>query len=781
MELTTKERIKMLAGKGMWHNEDLDGKVPSALLSDGPHGLRRQNEVNRGWHDSIPATCYPTASALACSWDLDAIGDMAESLGIEAWNNGVSVVLGPGTNMKRSPLCGRNFEYFSEDPYLAGQIATKFVNTVQRQGVGTSLKHFAANSQETERLVDNSVVDERTLREIYLTAFEETVKKAQPATVMASYNMINGTHSTENDYLLNKILREEWGFKGLVVSDWAACSDLTKSVPAGVDLDMPGTSGYHQEKCIKDYENGKISEEDIVRASDRVLALITKYEPKNRKHIQHDYHKTALDVAKKCAVLLKNEGMLPLENAKTVTVIGEMARNVRFQGGGSSHINVPHYKNILDAFKEKGIKCEFAKGYSIEDPEFDIRLEMEAEDLAKTAAEEGRPVLFFGGLTDGTESEGFDRRDLSMPANQVRLFNKLSGINKNMIYVSFSGSPYTMPFADKTKAILQMYLCGEASGEAAVSILTGETNPSGKLAETFPVKIEDTPAFENFGTKDKNVEYKEGVFIGYRHYDTKNIPVEYPFGYGLSYTNFEYEDIELKRGEKPLEFIVSFKVKNIGKRAGYETAEVYVENPHEGRPVKELRGFTKLYLEPGETKQAEVKLTARSFSFYDVTRKTFAVPEGVYKVLVGASSRDIRLSKEVNVSRLDTEGCELPVITKEEYAASVEKKVYIRADGTEGDPYFTYGETGPYTMSSSLNELSTESRLARTLIKKEVERILKEQGVESEDDPKVRGIIDGMMSTTIDSVANYSGGRISFETCENIVKQANKKLDKETK
>ncbi len=777
MELTVKEKIRTLAGKGAWHNEDLDGKLPSVHLSDGPHGLRKQNETNNGINDSIPATCYPTASALACSWDLDAIKEMAESLGKEAWNMDVSVLLGPGVNMKRSPLCGRNFEYFSEDPFLAGKIATTYVNAVQEQGVGTSLKHFAANSQETVRMTSNSVIDERTLREIYLAAFEMTVKNAQPATIMASYNMINGAHSTENKRLLTDILRNEWGFKGLVMSDWGACSRLSTSVKAGQDLDMPGTRGEHQEKCIKDFEEGLITEDEINVAAERMMALVDKYNyKKSRTRKPCDHHKAAVDVAKKCAVLLKNDGILPLEGAKKVTVIGELARTMRFQGGGSSHINVPEYKNAIKALEELGISVEFAPGYHVKDDIAEIALEMEAEDVARVAAQEGRPVLFFGGLTDIAEGEGYDRTTLAMPQNQVRLFDKIYAANDNIIYVSFSGAPYTVPFATKVRAMLHMYLCGEATGEASVSILTGETNPSGKLAETFPVDIEDTPACGSFGTREKNVDYSEGVLIGYRYYDTKHMAVEYPFGFGLSYTNFEYEDLRVRKGEKPLEYTVTFKIRNIGERDGYEAAQIYVGNPGELRPVKELKGFAKPFVKKGETVEVSVTLDARSFAIYDVLGRSFAVPEGNYQILVGASSRDIRLTGNIAVAALDAEGASLPVITADRAAESMKTKLYLLADGTEGDPFFSFDKPGiePYTLSASLSELSKDSPLARKVMKSEEEKIRNNNPDRKPDDPEMLGWIAGMKESTLDCCTNNSGGSISYALAERIVKQANK-------
>lgn len=789
--LTTNEKIRILSGKGAWHNDDLDGKLPSIHLSDGPHGLRKQPEVNNGNNDSIPATCYPTASALACSWDMSAIDEMAESLGKEAWNMDVSVLLGPGTNMKRSPLCGRNFEYFSEDPYLAGQIATHFVNKVQEQGVATSLKHYCANSQETMRMTSNSVIDERTLREIYLSAFEMTVKNAQPATIMSSYNMVNGTHSTENGYLQNIILRDEWGFEGLVMSDWGACSDLAKSVHAGMDLEMPSSRGAHPEKMQKQFKAGLVEEKDIDVAVARVVALAEKYNPKGREKKPCNYHEAALSVAKRCAVLLKNDGVLPLDGITEVTVIGELARTMRFQGGGSSHINVPDYVNAIEALQKKGIKVNFASGYKVDSEEIDIQKELEAVELAKACSGD-TPILFFGGLTDLAEGEGYDRTTLSMQDNQIHLFEKLYEVNPNMVFVSFSGAPYDIPFRDKVRAILHMYLCGEATGEAAVSIITGETNPSGKLAETFPVNIEDTPAFGNFGSRDKNIEYNEGVLVGYRHYDTNNVEPAYPFGYGLSYSTFEYSNISVEKteesvpgaeGKKCIKYEVSLNVTNTGERDGYEAVQVYVENPKNqiakegfnGRPLKELKGFAKPFLKAGESKKITISLDERSFSIYDVVTRSFAVPEGTYKVLVGASSRDIRLDSVVEIKG-GSQATQLTVISETAALESMKLRKYIVENGEEGDPIIDFDAVGsaPYTLSSSLSELSAASWLARKILKIGEETILKQHPGKPRNDPEILMYLDGMRDGTIDCVATNSDGALTHKMAEHIVKQANR-------
>ncbi|HOO28744.1 MAG TPA: glycoside hydrolase family 3 N-terminal domain-containing protein, partial [Lachnospiraceae bacterium] len=508
--------------------------------------MRKQEEDALRNNDSLPSVCFPTASAIACSWDIEAAAKLAKALGTEAVKEQIAVVLGPGINIKRSPLCGRNFEYFSEDPYLAGTLATAYINALQSTGVAASLKHFAGNSQETHRQTSNSQIDERALREIYLSAFEMAVKEARPATIMASYNRLNGSYACENKMLLTDILRKEWGFEGVVVSDWGACADLPKCIEAGMDLEMPDSCNYHSPMLEEALQSGKLSEVSIDRAAGNMLHLTDRYSGSSGtlKVSDHtDLHQLAKELACESAVLLKNDGVLPLREESIILVIGDLAKTMRFQGGGSSHINTVKTPNALEALRANGVKLQFYRGYRADSDRVDQKLEKEAIDAVK-AAEGETPVLFFGGLTEYTEGEGYDRKTLDLPKNQVSLVEKLHVLGAKLAFVSFGGSPFSIPFISHVHAILHMYLGGEAAGEACTQLLLGNVNPSGKLAETFPMKTEDIPCNPWFGTGSDDVEYRESIFVGYRYYDTYQRPVLFPFGHGLSYTTFRYSNLE---------------------------------------------------------------------------------------------------------------------------------------------------------------------------------------------------------------------------------------------
>ncbi len=773
-----KDQMRLLSGSGMWHTEDIDGQYDTVFMSDGPHGLRAQNEKVRKNNESCEATCFPTASALAASWDKDLVASVADGIADEAKAEGVSILLGPGVNIKRSPLCGRNFEYFSEDPYLAGTLAASYINAVQKEGVGTSLKHFACNSQERFRMRENSQVDERTLNEIYLRAFEIAVKKAQPATVMASYNRINGEYACANKELLTDTLRNKWGFKGAVISDWGACQSLAKCVKAGMDLEMPGNGGAHMKELYEAYENGEISEEEIKKAADRVLALVEKYGERHsktvfgeeRKALLARNHERAVEAAKECAVLLKNDGILPLAKDTELTVIGDLAAVPRIQGGGSSHINTKSVKNFLEILENRGAKFTYERGYDQRKTAPDVTLEDRAVNAAKQAK---GPVIFFGGLTDIAEGEGFDRENLNMPSNQIRLLKRLKKLNKDLIFVSFGGSPFDLAPAAFSKAILHMYLCGEGVMEACSSLLFGESNPCGKLAETFPYSIIDTPAYGNFSTFSEDICYLEGLFVGYRYYDGLNIDVAYPFGYGLSYTSYEYSDLEILgnpgNGEKVK---VRFNIKNTGKVAGRETAQVYVVNRQGrlARAVKELRGFDKKKINPGETVGFEIELDEYSFKIYNVYSGKFETVNGEYEIVVGASSRDIRLSKKLMVNAkeaLDLSGENYrPHIMREEEFVTLYNRPLSN---------YTHVKPGQFDLSNSINQLSRHSKAART-----ARFMLKRVGDlmyfgRSKKDPEVRMFTETVLDGPIDVVVCQSGGVLKLKWAKKLVEHVNKK------
>lgn len=655
-DLTLEEKAGLCSGQDFWHTKAVERLgIPSVMVSDGPHGLRKQdlNPDHMGVGESVQAIGFPTASAMACSYDRDLLFSVGDALGEECVAEDLAVLLGPGVNMKRSPICGRNFEYYSEDPLLAGELAASFVNGVQSRGVGTSLKHFAANNQENRRMSVSARVDERTLREIYLAAFETVVKKAQPWTVMCSYNRINGVYSSDNRWLLQQVLRDEWGFEGLVMTDWGAMNDRVTALEAGLDLEMPSSHGETDKLIVAAVQNGTLSEEVLDRAVSRVLKMVNEYlaHRQETSYNKEAHHELAKKTAEQSAVLLKNDGILPLHHGQKVAVIGEFAQTPRTQGGGSSHINCYRMESALDAISQNQIPgTTYARGFRTDVDETDPALLEEAVHAAKNA----EVAVIFAGLPDSFESEGFDRKHMDMPDCQNELIDRICEVQPNTVVVLHSGSPVTMPWLGRVNAVLNMYLSGQASGGAAVRLLYGESNPSGKLAETFPLRLEDNPSYLNFPGTRYQVDYREGIFIGYRYYDKKKMEVLFPFGYGLSYTTFAYEDLQISRQEATDAdtITVSVTVRNTGQRAGAEIVQLYVHNPEgeEIRPEKELRNFAKVCLEPGESKTVTMELDGRAFSYYHTGIHDWYAEDGNYEILIGASSQDIRLRQSVHIS-----------------------------------------------------------------------------------------------------------------------------------
>lgn len=674
-ELTLEEKASLCSGADFWHTEAIDRlNIPAAMVSDGPHGIRKQESLadHMGVAESIKAIGFPTASAMACSFDRDLLHKVGDALGEECVAEDLAVLLGPGINMKRSPICGRNFEYYSEDPVVAGELGAAFVNGVQEHGVGTSLKHFAANNQEWRRMSISAEIDERTLREIYLAAFETVVKKAQPWTIMCSYNRINGVYSCENDWLLNKVLRDEWGFEGLVMTDWGAMDERVPSLKAGLDLEMPDCHGETDKLIVKAVQNGELEESVLDTAVERILTMVDKYltarkgiDPASMVHplpssVERGYdvaahHALARTTAEQSAVLLKNEDILPLQKDKKIAFIGEFAKVPRIQGGGSSHINNTWIESALDA---AGDSVSYAQGFHIDEETTDETLLQESITLAK----ESDVAVIFAGLPDSFESEGFDRTHLNMPANQNELIARISEVQPNVVVVLHSGSPIAMPWLDKVAGVLQMYLAGQASGGAAVNLLFGDATPCGKLAETFPLHLEDNPSYLNFPGNREKVCYQEGVFIGYRYYDKKKMDVLFPFGYGLSYTDFTYSNMKVTVNGKNAadvdviketdEIVVSADITNTGNCDGAEIVQLYIKNPvvYEIRPEKELRDFAKVFLKAGETKTVTFTLNARAFSYYETRIHDWYAESGDYEILLASSSRDIRLQDTVSIT-----------------------------------------------------------------------------------------------------------------------------------
>lgn len=674
-ELTLEEKASLCSGADFWHTKAIDRlNIPAAMVSDGPHGIRKQESLadHMGVAESIKAIGFPTASAMACSFDRDLLHKVGDALGEECVAEDLAVLLGPGINMKRSPICGRNFEYYSEDPVVAGELGAAFVNGVQEHGVGTSLKHFAANNQEWRRMSISAEIDERTLREIYLAAFETVVKKAQPWTIMCSYNRINGVYSCENDWLLNKVLRDEWGFEGLVMTDWGAMDERVPSLKAGLDLEMPDCHGETDKLIVKAVQSGELEESVLDTAVERILTMVDKYltarkgiDPASMVHplpssVERGYdvaahHALARTTAEQSAVLLKNEDILPLQKDKKIAFIGEFAKVPRIQGGGSSHINNTSIESALDA---AGDSVSYAQGFHIDEETTDETLLQEAITLAK----ESDVAVIFAGLPDSFESEGFDRTHLNMPANQNELIARISEVQPNVVVVLHSGSPIAMPWLDKVAGVLQMYLAGQASGGAAVNLLFGDATPCGKLAETFPLHLEDNPSYLNFPGNREKVCYQEGVFIGYRYYDKKKMDVLFPFGYGLSYTDFTYSNMKVTVNGKNAadvdviketdEIVVSADITNTGNCDGAEIVQLYIKNPvvYEIRPEKELRDFAKVFLKAGETKTVTFTLNARAFSYYETRIHDWYAESGDYEILLASSSRDIRLQYTVSIT-----------------------------------------------------------------------------------------------------------------------------------
>lgn len=651
--LTLEEKIALCSGADFFTTRAFEEYgIPSITMVDGPHGIRKQVAAadHLGINQSIPSTCFPTASLTACSWDRDLLREMAAAIGEEAQQEGIAVVLGPGANIKRSPLCGRNFEYFSEDPYLAGEMAASWIQGLQSRGVGASLKHFAANSQENERMSSDSIVDERALREIYLPSFEKAVKQAAPATVMCAYNKLNGVYCSDNDYLLRRILRDEWGFDGVVVTDWGALNDRIRAFEAGLDLEMPGSKGYFDDQIITAIQEGKLSEVRLDESVDRLLDLLFTSTANRKTDARYDvesHHLLAKKVAANSAVLLKNEeSILPLARSKKIALIGALAQEPRYQGAGSSHINPTRLSSVLDGFDALGAAYTFYPGYPLKG-DGDEALLAEAVACIKDCD----VAVIFAGLPEEYESEGFDRESLALPESQNRLVEQIAQANPNTVVVLVGGAPVEMPWLDRVKAVLNMYLAGQAGGLAAAELLMGIANPGGKLAESYPLCYEDVPSAGFYENGGKQAQYRESIYIGYRFYDTARKPVLFPFGHGLSYTKFEYSDLSLSCSElnAPYELQLSLTLKNTGSMDGAEVVQVYIgtEDSPLFRPQKELKEFAKVFLKAGEARQVSFTLSQRSFAVYDVDSGGWVVPVGKYRVALGSSSRDICLQDEI--------------------------------------------------------------------------------------------------------------------------------------
>lgn len=655
-QMTLEEKAGLCSGLDFWHTKPVERLgVPAVMVSDGPHGLRKQDEQgdHLGINDSIKAVCMPAACATAASFDRDLINKMGRSIGASCQHEKLSVVLGPAVNIKRSPLCGRNFEYLSEDPYLAGEMAAAYTSGVQSQDVGVSIKHFAANNQEHRRMSSSSDADERTLREIYFPAFETTVKKAHPWTVMCSYNKINGVYASQNPWLLTDVLRKEWGFDGYVMSDWGAVSDRVPGLAAGLDLEMPSSGGVNDKKIVQAVRSGELDEAVLDQAVERILTINYQYLEHAKPDTPWDQeadHLLAADIAGQCMVLLKNEGVLPLGEGDDVAFIGEFAQKPRYQGGGSSHINSFKTTSALEAARDLGLKVTYAQGYDVAKDVATDEMIAQAVAVAKAA----RTAVVFAGLPDTYESEGYDRTHMAMPACQNKLIEAVAAANPNTVVVLHNGSPVEMPWLGQVKGVLEAYLGGQAVGLATVRILYGQVNPSGHLAESFPVKLSDNPSYLYYGGEGDRTEYREGVFVGYRYYDKKDMPVLFPFGHGLSYTTFAYSDLRLSADAITDQdtLTVTVKATNTGSRPGKTAVQLYVGDVDSTvlRPVRELKGFEKVELAPGESRDVTFTLDKRSFAYWNEQLHDWHVETGDFTIEVGQSSRAIDVRGTVHVT-----------------------------------------------------------------------------------------------------------------------------------
>jgi len=666
-QMTLEEKAALCIGASAWTTtpvERLD--VPELVMSDGPHGVRRVPDVTALTIESLPATCFPTASCLASTWDVDLIGQLGQALAEECIALNVDVLLGPGVSMKRSPLGGRNFEYFSEDPYLAGELAVNFINGIQSKGVGTSLKHYAANNQEFQRFSISAEVDERTLREIYLPAFEKAVKQAQPWTVMCSYNKVNGTFASEHHTLLTEILKDEWGFAGLVVSDWGAVRDRVAGLKAGLDLEMPGPQERRVKEIVEAVRSGELDEAVLDESVRRILRIVFKAgeTPKQGEFDAEVHHQLAGKIAAEGMVLLKNNGLLPLKDQQQIAVIGRSAENAHFQGGGSSHINPT---KVAVPFKELQTRAEDAEFTYAEGYPADGAFRQDMIDQAVSIAQAADVALLYIALPTFKESEGYDRTDIDLTEQQIALIKAVAQVQPQTVVVLNNGAPVAMSdWIDDVDAVLESWMMGQAGGAAIADVLFGRVNPCGKLAETFPLKTADTPAYINWPGEAGQVRYGEGLFIGYRYYDAKEMPVLFPFGYGLSYTTFEYSNPKVSANTfKDVDGLtVTVDVTNTGDIAGKEIVQVYVHDRQSElvRPQKELKGFAKVELQPGETKTVAIPLDFRAFAYYHPEYKQWITEDGDFDLLIAASAADVRQTLTVTLEST----VELPCILDKE-------------------------------------------------------------------------------------------------------------------
>ena len=780
-KLTLEEKIALVAGHNfMYTNEIPRLGIPSIRMSDGPHGLRIQTPEQDSLMGSSVATCFPSAATSACSWNLDLLKEMGKAMGEEARYYGVDIILGPGVNIKRNPLCGRNFEYFSEDPLLAGKLGAAEVTGIQSEGVGTSLKHFAFNNEENHRMFGDSVVDMRAAREIYLKPFEYIVKNAHPETVMNAYNKVNGISCTENKWLLTDVLRNEWGFDGLVMTDWGATHNRIEGIKAGNDLEMPGDTLICRKWLFDGVKNGTLKEEELNERALNVLDLVSKHINKNKlDNVDWEkHHALASQIAEESAVLLKNNGLLPLKKEDKLCVIGELFEKMRYQGSGSSMITSYKITTCKDAFDSNGVDYIYFKGYQENQKESPSLLTDAVE-----GAKDFEKVVIFAGLTDSEETEGGDRENMSLPTNQLRLIEELIKANKQIVLVLFGGSSVELPFFDDVNSILNMYLPGQNGGEATYKLLFGEANPSGRLAETWPIKYEDVPFGNEFG-KSKQLVYKESVFVGYRYYLSANKDVRFPFGFGLSYTSFDYSDLNIKEDKENI--YVTTKVKNIGEVKGKETIQVYVQGHDTNffKPNRELKGFVKVKLSPNESRTVEIAIRKDDLKHWNIKDNKYDLEQGKYLIQIGRNSRDIILEKSIELDGINLDDIypkNPGILYKNLKFSEINNEIFEEMSGMR---IHKISDKKPFTMESRITDLkaSLPGKILYKVVVGVADKELKAanklpDGVDKDNKVKAAMAMKRMMVSNCPlGMTMAAGQRFPYNLAEGLVDIANWKI-----
>lgn len=764
-------KVEILSGRGFWHIKpvpELD--LESIMLTDGPHGLRQQelSDDHLGIAASVPSTCFPPAATLGATWDEALLAEVGGAIGEEALAQGVAVVLGPGLNLKRHPAGGRNFEYFSEDPFLSGKLAAAVVRGIQSKSVGACLKHYAVNNQESHRLVVDVVVDERTLRELYLTGFEIAVRESAPWTLMCAYNLVNGVYCSEHTELLTGILRDEWGFTGLVMTDWGATNDRAAGIAAGLDLEMPGSKGAYDREVLAAIERGDLSEEAVDACVTRVVDLLRLGQPDGSEHdpAYEQHHDLARRAAAAGSVLLSNDGVLPLRESDTIAVIGAFAEAPRYQGAGSSQVAPRRVDTALDAVRARidhSTSLRFAPGYDARTGNTTDRLVSEAVEAA-TGAD---VAIVFAGLPAAYESEGFDRDGIELPAGHVRVIEAVAAANPRTVVVLSNGGPVQLPWVGRVAAVLETYLGGEAGGSAAVDVLFGDAEPGGRLAESFPEHVAQLPADRNFPGQTRQVQYREGLYVGYRFHDSAGVPAAFPFGHGLSYTTFEWSEAEVAVDGTDVD--VRLEVRNTGDRAGSDVVQVYVRDVEASvyRPDKELKGFAKVHLEPRETADVVVHLDRRAFAVWDTSAHDWLVEAGDFEILVGASSVDIRSLVTITV---DSEDKLSPAPSPTAFVADDETFEAMCAR-----PIPQPIPTRPFTRNSTLGEIE------ETIIGRQIARVIMSAGrkraaveLPDADDATLRMIEAAMREGPARALVLMSGGIIPFTALDSLLELLNR-------